>query len=235
MPTSSDSRAELKSHSPSRSDPSRSSRVFLHAAVGLIILITVMRAAVCWRNDTWVDHPAGVIIAMAADLRDGTFYRPLYGSAGYGGTRYFPLYFVLHAALLKLGLPVLPSVYLLSAGAVLLLLLGVFYLLRGLGVEPWLAACSSGVLLAAASAQMALLNPHGDGLASALNVCGLAVIVRPRLSRRSILLASILFTLAWSASSLWCLALPQLSFGCWPRVRDESLGNWQPKPVSAAS
>jgi hypothetical protein len=46
---------------------------------------------------------------------------------------------------------------------------------------------------------MALTNPHGDGLASALNVCGLAVIVRPKLDHRHIALASLLFTLAWSA------------------------------------
>ncbi len=135
---------------------------------------------------------------MAADLRDGVFYRPLFGPEGYGGTRYFPLYFVLHALLLKLGLPVLVSAYLLSAAAVLLLLLGVFYLLRGLGAEPWLATCSSAAVLAASSAQMALTNPHGDGLASALNVCGLAVLVRPKLNHRHIVLASILFTLAWS-------------------------------------
>jgi hypothetical protein len=158
-----------------------------------------MRAAVCWRNDTWVDHPAGVIIAMAADLKDGIFYRPLYGPEGYGGTRYFPLYFVLHAALLKLGLPVLASAYLVSAAAVLVLLVGAFYLLKGLGAEPWLAACASGTILAAASAQMAVTNPHGDGLASALNICGLAVIVRPKPNHRLVLLAAILFTLAWSA------------------------------------
>ncbi len=177
----------------------RASQACLYAAVGLLILTTILRAAVCWRNDTWVDHPAGVIIAMAADLKDGIFYRPLYGPEGYGGTRYFPLYFVLQAALIKVGFPVLPSAYLVSAAGVVLLLLGGYHLLRRLGVEPWLAACSSGVLLAAASAQQTLLNPHGDGLASGLNVCGLAVIVRPRLTHRTILLASVLFTLAWSA------------------------------------
>jgi hypothetical protein len=158
-----------------------------------------MRALVCWRNDAWLDPPSGVIIAMAADLKDGIFYRPLYGPEGYGGTRYFPLYFALHAGLLKLGLPVLPSAYLVSAAAVLLLLVGSFFLLRGLGAEPWLAACGAGTILATASVQVAVTNPHGDGLASALNVCGLAAIVRPTLSHRLVLLAAILFTLAWSA------------------------------------
>lgn len=177
----------------------RVSRTFLYAAVAVILLTTIMRAAVCWRNDSWVDDPSGVIIAMAADLKDGTFYRPLYGPEGYGGTRYFPLYFVLHAVLLKLGVPVLAGAYLISGAAVLLLLVGAFHLLRGLGAEWWLAACGSGTILAAASAQSAVTNPHADGLASALNVCGLAVIVRPQLSHRLVLLAAVLFTLAWSA------------------------------------
>ena len=199
MLSSSDSRAELSTLAPPRSEFRRGPRLFLCAAVGLVLLVTAIRASVCWRNDSWVEHPSGVIIAMAADLRDGVFYRPLFGPDGYGGTRYFPLYFVLHALLLKLGLPVLASAYLLSAAAVLFLLLGVFYLLRRLGLEPWLAACSSGAVLAASSAQMALTNPHGDGLASALNVCGLAVIVHPKLDHRHIVLASLLFTLAWSA------------------------------------
>lgn len=199
MPTRSGPGAELRSVIRPTSDSLRGPRLFLYAAVGLILLVTVVRAAVCFSNDTWVDHPAGVIIAMAADLKDGIFYRSLYGPDGYGGTRYFPLYFVLEALLLKLGVAVLPSAYLVSAAAVAGLLIGVFYLLRGLGAAPWLAACSSGAVLAAASAQMALLNPHGDGLASALNVCGLAVLVRPKVTHRTVLLASVLFTLAWSA------------------------------------
>ena len=170
----------------------------LFAAVALILLIAVVRASYCWTSDAWVNHPAGVLIAMAADLKDGVFYRPLYGPEGYGGTRYFPLYFVLHAMLMKLGVPVLLGAYLLSAAAMLSLLAGVFYLLRGLGVEPWLAACSAATVLAVLSAQSSLVSPHADGLASSLNVWGLAVSVRKPGSGK-VLLASILFTLAWSA------------------------------------
>ena len=80
---------------------------------------------------------------MATDLKQGVFYRPLYDLRGYGGTRYFPLYFCLHALLLKLGMPVLASAYLLSAAAIVLLVLGILRLLRELGVEQWLAACAA--------------------------------------------------------------------------------------------
>jgi hypothetical protein len=136
---------------------------------------------------------------MATDLKAGVFYRPLFNSAGYGGTRYFPLYFCLHAMLLKLGIPVLLSAYLLSTAAVIGLMLGTFRLLRELGVEPWLAAGSAVALLAAGSVQMSLSTPQADGLAAALNVWGLAAIAGPPHGSRRVLLASLLFTLAWSA------------------------------------
>ena len=42
---------------------------------------------------------------MAVDLVHGVFYRPILDPAlGYGGTRQFPLHFVIHAGLIKLGL-----------------------------------------------------------------------------------------------------------------------------------
>ncbi len=174
-------------------------RVFLLAAVALIVAITAIRAWIWWRNDAGISFASGVMITMAADLKAGVFYRPLLDSTGYGGTRYFPLYFCLHALLLKLGMPVLLSAYLLSAAAILGLILGTFRLLRELGVEPWLAAGSALALLAAGSVQLSLSTPQADGLAAALNVWGLATIARPPRDGRRILLASLLFTLAWSA------------------------------------
>ncbi|MGO9518732.1 MAG: hypothetical protein ACLPND_16990 [Candidatus Korobacteraceae bacterium] len=177
-------------------------RTLLIASIALIVVIAAVRASYSWATDAWVNHPAGALIAMAADLKHGLFYRPLFGPVGYGGTRYFPLYFVLQALLMKLGLPVLFSAYLLSAAAMISLLAGVFYLLRGLDVEPWLAACSAAALLAVISGQQSLVSPHADGLASSLNVWGLAVIVRQKLSHGRAFLASLLFVLAWSAKVL---------------------------------
>jgi hypothetical protein len=54
-------------------------------------------------------------------------------------------------------------------------------------------------LLAASSVQMGVSTPQADALAAALNVWGLAAIVRLPHSRRRVLLAALLFTLAWSA------------------------------------
>jgi hypothetical protein len=174
-------------------------RVFLLVAVTIIVIITAVRAWIWWRSDAGISFASGVMITMATDLKQGVFYRPLYDSRGYGGTRYFPLYFSLHALLLKLGMPLLGSAYLLSAAAIALLMLGTFRLLRELGAEPWLAACSAVAMLAAGSVQLSLSTPQADGLAAALNVWGLATIARAPHSSRRIFLASLFFTLAWSA------------------------------------
>jgi len=174
-------------------------KILLMTAVAIIVVITAVRACIWWRNDAGITFASGVMITMATDLKQGVFYRPLYDSRGYGGTRYFPLFFCLHALLLKLGMPILAGAYLLSTAAIVLLMFGIFQLLRQLGVEPWLAGCSAVTVLAAGSVQMSLSTPQADGLAAALNVWGLAAIARPPHSRRQIFLASLLFTLAWSA------------------------------------
>ena len=174
-------------------------RILLLIAVAVIIVITAIRTWIWWRSDSGISFASGVMITMATDLKQGVFYRPLYDSRGYGGTRYFPLFFCLHALLLELGLPILASAYLLSAAAMLLLMLGTFLLLRRLAVEPWLAGCSAVMVLAAASVQMSLSTPQSDGLAAALNIWGLAAIAKPPYVHRRILLAALLFTLAWSA------------------------------------
>lgn len=178
---------------------SLSARIFFFAAVGIVVLMTVVRTAIWWKTDAGISFASGVMITMAADLAHGIFYRPLFGPMGYGGTRYFPLYFCLQGLLLKLGVPVLMSAYLISATGAALLIWGTFRLLRELGVETWLATGAALMLLGASSVQIALTTPQADGLAAALNVCGLAAIVRTPPNRRRILVAAVLFTLAWSA------------------------------------
>ena len=47
-----------------------------------------------FKNQYFLTHVEGVWLACAHDFLHGVFYRPLFGPLGYGGTRYFPLYFV---------------------------------------------------------------------------------------------------------------------------------------------
>ena len=84
--------------------PVRHARL-LRAAAALLLLVTVVRLAKVLPHYGQVDQSAGVWTALAADLaREGVFYRPIAGDLGYGGTRYFPLHFVLHAGLIRAGL-----------------------------------------------------------------------------------------------------------------------------------
>lgn len=197
MPTVTRERADGELYS-TRVGINRPVQIFLCAVVILIVAVAAIRAGVCWHNARYLTPTNGVWLALATDLKDGLFYRPLQGPAGYGGTRYFPLFFVSYAFLLKLGAPLLQSGFFLSAAAIVLLLVGTYRLTRRLGAEPWLAACSAGAVLAAGSVQLSLLSIHDDGMACALNVCGLATISHPRLTRLRTVLASVLFTLAWS-------------------------------------
>jgi len=73
-------------------------RLALIFATVLLIGLTLVRLAQSWIYDSHLDHVAGVWIALALDLKNGTFYRAASGPLGYGGTRFFPLYFCLHAA-----------------------------------------------------------------------------------------------------------------------------------------
>lgn len=174
-------------------------RSSLILATAVLLLMVMLRASTSWRTDANLDHVAGVWTALAADVKDGVFYRPLQGERGYGGTRYFPLEFVLHGALMKLGGDPEITGYALSLFETLALLAGVYLLLRRLGVDTFLAGCSAGCVLAANSAQYGLLTIRGDLLPAALNVWGLAISSGPTLSFPMLGLAALLFTLAFSA------------------------------------
>ncbi|HXN07380.1 MAG TPA: hypothetical protein VN944_09990, partial [Nitrospiria bacterium] len=78
-----------------------------------------------------MDPVAGVWTGLSIDLARGEFYRPLFSeSMGYGGTRYFPLFFSLQALLLKItGNPILAG-QILNISTDILLLIGFYFLLR---------------------------------------------------------------------------------------------------------
>jgi hypothetical protein len=85
----------------------------------------------------------------------------------------------------------------LSATSVVLLLVGVYYLLRRMAVERWLSAAGCAVVLAGSSVQDALLTIREDSLAAALNVWGVALCTGQPSPRRLYSAASF-FTLAFA-------------------------------------
>jgi len=189
-------------------------RSLLFVAAVLLTLLTLTRVYVGWRAGIALTPTSGTWIALANDLKNGVFYRPLYGDLGYGGTRYFPLHFILHAALMEIGFGPVAAGHVLEAVAGLALLFGVYWILRQLGIDRRMAACLSLLVLAPKASQIAILSIRADILPTALNILGLAICSAPRLERRHVLGASLLFTLAFSAkpTSLFGAAAVFLSF-----------------------
>src|ERR1700730_17660099 len=94
----------------------------------------VVRLVLNFRHEYFLTHVEGVWLASAYDFMHGVFYRPLSGSLGYGGTRYFPLYFVLTGVLSKPLGSLEAAGITLSAAGVVLTLIAVKNLLRRMNV-----------------------------------------------------------------------------------------------------
>src|SRR5256886_14799683 len=66
-----------------------------------------------WPGSLPQDSSSGVWTALAQDFARGVFYRPTADAFGFGGTRYMPMFFVLHGSLIP------PSPDPVAAGGVL--------------------------------------------------------------------------------------------------------------------
>jgi hypothetical protein len=197
-------------------------RFLLFASMAILVVLTAENVWITWRNDAELNFGAGEWMALAADLKHGIFYRPLFGPLGYGGTRYFPLHYVLQAALMKAGLGLRLSGHLLELASMVALMAGVFWLLRNLGVQYWLAAAASVAILAAGEGQLALTSIRGDVLPAALNVLALALCARESPTRRGLIAAAALFTSAFAAkeTTVFGVAAAVLAFLLCCRFRD---------------
>ncbi len=188
-----------------------------------ILAATVTGAALAihaWQaisTSAYVDFVTGVWLALADDFSRGVFYRDLIGPDGYGGTRYFPLFFVSIGALMRLGASPLAAGFAVSLASGALLVLGVRRLLVRSGLPALLALASALFVVAPRFSQQALFEIRSDFLAAGLAVWGLAFILpvfdeeRPR--TRAIAAAALCFVLAAATkvTSLWAPAAAVLA------------------------
>ncbi len=178
---------------------SKTQRVLLIILASLIIVLTLPRLYIFWNNGTQLNLMSGAWVTLATDLKEGIFYRPLYSEkTGYGGTRYFPLFFSLHAILMAAIKDPIVSGYILSLLSGLMLLLGLCFLLRRIGVASFFAAIIPVFTLVAHTSDLALMGIRGDGLATAFNVWGMAFCIGEPAKKIRIIAAAMLFTLAFS-------------------------------------
>ena len=116
---------------------------------------------------------------MAVDLADdGTLYRPLISPSWIRRTRYGPpLYPVLQAGLMRLGMTPIGSGYLLTLFAMAAAAAGLYTLMRRMRVPPTVAATVTCFAMAANCFLEGIAQIHGDPLAVALELWGLVSIL----------------------------------------------------------
>lgn len=173
------------------------STLIVLASIAIPVLL-LPRVFLNFKNQYFLTHVEGAWLACAYDFLHGVFYRPLFGPLGYGGTRYFPLYFVLTGWLSKPLGSLETAGIALSGACVVLTLIAVFVLLRRMNVSAILSAGAVVAILSVASTQQALLGAKGDSLAAAANLWGVVICTGSNFRRRALYLAAGLFTLAFA-------------------------------------
>jgi hypothetical protein len=151
-------------------------RALATAAVAIAAVSFVAHASVAM-NAGHLDCVSGIWLALGRDVEAGHFYRPLISDLGYGGTRYFPLFFLLIGGFLRLGAGILTAGWLASGVAALILAGGMYSLVRRLDGARWMAALFAAAALAPYFVQQTLVEIRADVLAAAFNVWGLAFVL----------------------------------------------------------
>jgi hypothetical protein len=171
----------------------------IRIAAGIALVQALLLLAWYWPGALPDTNTSGVWIALADDVAHGDFYRPLVSELGTGGTRYMPLFFSLHGALIGLGFSPLVSGVALTLASALATIGALVALLRQLEVPRALAWAAGLTMLGTVTVQMLLTTVRGDFLATALNLAGVAAALawRKTNGRRALLAAALFFAAAF--------------------------------------
>jgi hypothetical protein len=141
-----------------------------------IVVAAVALSAHAWQafSGAYLSYVSGIWLALGRDLASGLFYRDLLSDVGYGGTRYFPLFFVIIAGFLKAGLPPIAAGWAASGVAALVLITGLYRIARALGLPRRTAMLFGAAAISPYFVQQTLFEVRADVLAAGLNLWGLA-------------------------------------------------------------
>lgn len=173
-----DAQLTQQSTAPGETAPGRQG-TWLVWAGSLVTLAGALHLAFWyWPGAVPLDVTSGVWTALARDFSAGILYRPVFGPAGYGGTRYMPLFFLAHGGLIRLGVDPVAAGLALTVVSAVLFDAALYFALRELGVRRALAIPLSVLGHATLSVQLLTLATKCDLLASALNLGGIALALR---------------------------------------------------------
>ena len=117
---------------------------------------------------------SGVWTALAFDFSEGFLYRPIFSGAGYGGTRYMPLFFMIHGGLIRFGLDPVSAGFVAMQTSVGAMLVVMFLILRRLGLSVLMAAGLALVSLCTSIFQQYVTDVNCDYFAATLGLIALA-------------------------------------------------------------
>jgi len=170
-----DDRSTVASSPSAQSQLQRPILALLVTTSALVVIGCLARQFVSWRNFGDLESEGGMWTTLALDAANGIIYRPIFSPLGYGGTRYSPLHFLIHAGLLKAGAPPIPSGFLMGIACALVTLAGIYVLMRKLQTPRSLAIPLTTFFLAAFCVRSGILSIKADLLATGLDVWGLIV------------------------------------------------------------
>jgi hypothetical protein len=188
----------------------RESQLAARAAIALTALVLLADSIVSLWTGLYLNLGGGVWLALARDLQDGIFYRPIWNGMEYGGTRYFPMLFVPIGALMRLGLPAVPAGLVVSLAGMMAMGASVVWLLARWSVPRPLALFGGALALAPYFVHQTGFAIRCEPIAAAFAIAGLAVLGRldpPDLSTRRLALAAALFVGGFAAK-ITCVYAP---------------------------
>jgi hypothetical protein len=177
-------------------------RLLLHGlqaawiGVGLVVLLSYGILAVGHLKDRYqVNFVSGVYAGLAAHLNEGTFYPDLYDGGHYGGTRYMPLHFLLHAGVARMTGEYLVSGKLIAYTLTVCLVLELLIILRRQGCSLGIALALLSLVFISRAGFLACLTIRGDLLPAVLQLAALMLVEKNATARR-VIWAALLCTLA---------------------------------------
>ena len=179
------------------------------AAACIVFLSFAVVAAGHLSDRYHLNFATGVYAALAARLNDGVLYPPLYDGSHYGGTRYMPLSFVLHAGLARCTGEYVLSGKLLALALAVVLCVQLYRVLRGFSCGRGVALGLVALGVVTQSGFLAGTSIRGDLLSVVLQLGALGLVrggaSTPRAAAAGALCTLALlakFTAAWAPAAI---------------------------------
>jgi hypothetical protein len=183
----------------------------MYLAAGALAAVTLLGyAVVAWvhAGDRYnVDFMAGIWIALASYVNSGTLYPALYDGSSFGGTRYMPVYFVLHSVIVHaVGGDYVLAGKLLSLVVVVAMVGLTFVIIRCSDVPRYFALLLAVLVLLTGPGFHAATSIRADALATLLQLAAVALIAHQGPARAVPAAALAALAVFTKLSALWAPA-----------------------------